>query len=93
MVFKIPEIISMAVTGILGLLWWDIRGIRKERDDNQKQREVDINNTQNTFMKRADHVVLCENAALKLEQILDNKLRVAVDEIKREIRNNGRSAT
>ena len=88
MEFKAPEIINIAVTGILGLLWWDIRGIRKERDDNYKQREIDINTAHEVFLKKTDHTVLCENAALKLEQILDSKLRLAVDEIKHEIKSN-----
>lgn len=93
MEFKTPEIISLAVTGILSLLWWDIRNIRKDRagaeEKQRRQREIDINTYHETFLKKTDHVVLCENAVLRFEQIVGKMIKESVVELKAEIKKNG----
>lgn len=93
MEFKTPEIISMAVTGILGLLWWDIRMFRKSRDSTEEkqrqQREIDIITYHDTFLKKSDHVILCENAVLRFEQTVGRMIKESSAELKAEIKKNG----
>jgi len=68
------EMISAAAAGILGLLWFDIRNIRKSYRDNK-----------DGYLTEDKHSLICENSMLKIgKQIDDMKI-----EIINEIKSNG----
>ena len=85
------EIIGTVISGVLALLWFDIRAIRKEKDNFSDrfrvQREDDLNIAYETFIKKEDHSILCENAMLRIEKSVALILKNAVSELKQEIRN------
>lgn len=55
------DIAGVVMTGLLGVLWFDLRTIRKEvkvqRDESLSEKE---------------HVILCENSTLRLEKTIVN---------------------
>ena len=89
------------MTGILGLLWFDLRNIRKEREQLtdlvrgseeaakklaiQVAKEVD-----DKYMSKDYHSLICQNVTLTMERSFRVMLKDAVDEIKKEIRENGK---
>ena len=72
------EIAGLVWTGLLGLLWYDIRNIRIER----QEQDVKI---EEKFLPRLEHELLCKNAHLTLQ----SEIQKAKDEIIGEIRING----
>ena len=64
---EIRDFIGLGITGILGLLWFDIRGVRQNKDG---------------FLKEEKHELLCENAALRLEKKMDEMQKEIIKEIK-----------
>jgi len=77
------EIVGIAMTGILSVLWWDIRGIRKEREEQTKLME-------DTYLKKETHDLLCKNAGLEFKNHVSQEIKVMRDEILTAIKNNGR---
>jgi len=75
MEFKMPEILSLAATGILGILWFDIRNIRKLYKNNDAG-----------YLTEVKHKLICENSTLRFEA----KLEEAKKEILIAIKNNGK---
>ena len=75
MEFKAPEIISLAVAGILSILWFDIRNIRQSYRDNKEG-----------YLTETKHALICENSTLKVEKKIDDMK----DEILTAIKNNGK---
>ncbi len=65
---------SIAVTGILGVFWWDVRSIRKDKDTAKEENFK-------TFLTKDRHGLLCENAFLRVEK----SIQEAVDTSKKEI--------
>jgi hypothetical protein len=94
--FGVKQIFAAVWTGILGLLWWDIRSIRKEREtftadratfrsDIDRQRDVFEDRIRSDFLTEHTHSLLCKNvvALLKVDLLLFR------DEILKAIRDNG----
>lgn len=75
---KIIDFVNLGVAGLLGLLWWDIRNIRKDKEksglDLEKRFNTNRDELFDIFMKRTDHEVLCENAGLKLQQHVSKEI-------------------
>ncbi len=67
---RIIDWLNLCIAGLLGLLWFDIRNIRKEKETNsinlekrfQTAREDGFNN----FLTKDKHDLLCEVASLKI---------------------------
>ena len=76
-IVDVKDFIGVGITGLLGLLWFDIRGIRKERGEFKK--EIDEKLTD--YLPEQRHALLCENAALKLEAKMDDMKNEILDAI------------
>ena len=61
------DFIGLGITGILSILWFDIRSIRQNKAG---------------FLKEEKHELLCENAALRLEKKMDEMQKEIINEIK-----------
>jgi len=87
MEFNISSMSDLAITGVMGLMWWDVRNIRKEVSGSEEktriQREADIEVMHEKFLKKESHELLCENTVLRIEAKIDQ----AVDAITAEIKN------
>ena len=70
------------IAGLLGILWWDIRGIRKStrQDMNNFRKET----KEQEYLTESHHKLLCENATLRFQKIISDMK----DEIIREIKSN-----
>ena len=79
-IVDIKDFIGVGITGLLGLLWFDIRGIRKERETHKEK----IDEKFKGYLKEEKHTLLCENATLRFEAKIDNMK----DEILEAIKNN-----
>lgn len=66
----IKEFIGIGISGILTVLWFDIRNIRKERDEHKKKIKEQLKG----YLEETRHSLLCENAALRFEAKLSEKL-------------------
>lgn len=77
------DFIGVGIAGILGLLWFDIRNIRKERETYKEK----IGDKFKDYLKEETHQLLCENATLKLEAKMDDMK----DEILTAIKENNKS--
>ena len=64
---EIKDFISLGISGILGVLWWDIRSIRQNKAG---------------YLKEERHELLCENATLKLEKKMDTIKDEIIKEIR-----------
>ena len=70
---------TMVAAGALGLVWFGIRAQKKEVKD-------DVDNIKEVYLKKNDHGLLCENAALKVNQHLTEELTNLKDAIFGELR-------
>jgi hypothetical protein len=81
--FGVKQIFATVWTGILALLWWDIRNIRRERDtftadraafkrDVNSQRSIFEDRIKTEFLTEHTHSLLCKNvvALLKVDLLL-----------------------
>lgn len=64
---EVRDFIGLGITGILGLLWFDIRSIRQNKGG---------------YLKEERHELLCENAALRLEKKIEEMKDEIIKEIK-----------
>ena len=77
-------IIGFSMTGLMGVIWWDVRGIRKSTQKDMAEFKQEITNSE--YLPEEKHVLLCENASLRFERIVSDMK----DEIIKEIKNNNR---
>ena len=100
MPFKTPDIINLAIAGILSLLWFDIRKFNKNREEDQKttmEKELaavrELHEMRDglfeVFLKKTDHGLICENAGLKIRKDLSKKIDDTKAEILDAIKKNG----
>jgi hypothetical protein len=78
------SIIGLCMTGLMGVLWWDIRGIRKATEQDVDELKQEIKGAD--YLTEAKHDLLCTNATLRFEKIVSGMR----DEIIKEIKNNNR---
>ncbi len=71
------DVIGLVYTGILTLLWWDIRKIRGERDEHKKEVKKEIA----IMVTTHDHELLCKVAKLEAEKNFTKEL----DDLKEEL--------
>lgn len=83
-IVDIKDYIGVAITGILGLLWFDIRNIRKGRDEHKKA----INKTLETYLTKDKHEDLCKITILETMNIVATKIDESKEEILEAIKNN-----
>ena len=92
--------IGVVMTGLLSLLWWDIRKLRQEKDTltdmvrdgvgaSKEFTVMAIKEVEETYIKETTHSLLCENAMLRIEKTFKTSIEGAVKELKSEIRKNG----
>ena len=72
------EVFGAIWTGILGIVWWDIRGIRKERDTLKGEIKAE-------YLTKATHQLLCENTVAQFKM----DLLIIKDEIIKAIKSSG----
>lgn len=82
-IVDIKDYIGVAITGILGLLWFDIRSIRKERDE-QKEK---ITGQLKGYLKLDKHEDLCKITILETMNKVTEKIDATKDEILEAIKN------
>lgn len=81
----IKELGSAAVAGVLGLLWWDIRSIRK---DNEKEKKE----LAEAFIPRKEHDAGCELNLLRfsneIKDHMEDRLKEHQETIIKAIKDN-----
>ena len=75
MTISANTIIGVVMSGLLGLLWFDLRSIRKN-----------VHEEMAGYLTEEKHGLLCENSMLRVEKKIDT----VKDEIIKEIKNNGK---
>lgn len=85
----LPNIIGAIMTGLLTLLWTDLRKIRTERESLMDMIRSNAEEIDEKYMSMERHELICSNAALRMEQTVGKMLKEAVHELKEEIRKNG----
>ena len=68
---EVANFIGLGIAGILGVLWFDIRGIKQNKEG---------------YLKEDKHGLLCENAALRLEKKIDDMKDEIITEIRKNDR-------
>ena len=76
--FGLKEIFFTLWSGMLGLLWYDIRGLRKQRPELRKEMDDE-------FLTKKTHTLLCANTVIQFK--LD--LLAVKNEIIQAIKDNG----
>lgn len=71
----IREIVGAVWTGILGMLWWDIRGVRKEREEFGDK-------ISNKYMTKKEHELVCKAVCLQIKNDLGEMKTAIIDAIK-----------
>jgi len=80
--FELRDGIGLAITGILGILWFDIRGIRKER--------TELKSTMyDEFYTKETHDLTCENVNLKQAKDIKEYIDIKFNDLKDFIKKNG----
>ena len=99
---RVVDIINLVIAGILSLLWFDIRAVRKAREEDEKERSADKldreqqankmkNEMYDVFLTQTRHGLICENAALKIKQHISVELANSEKRILAAIKQNGHS--
>lgn len=81
---EIKDMIGVGITSILGILWWDIRSIRKERQEAEKE----IDKKLSKYLHVNTHALLCENATLRQRSELKEYIDDKFNDLKAFIKNN-----
>ena len=81
------DIAKTVFAGIMGLLWWDIRQIRKERVGQKKEMEDELDD----YMTKEKHTDLCKINTLELKDALVEQMNTRFDEMANLIIKNGRT--
>ncbi len=75
--------VNLAVAGLLGLLWMDIRNIRKEKEthavDIEKRFQAAKEDGFSNFLTQEKHDLLCENASLKIRTHVTAEIKAMED--------------
>lgn len=82
----IKDFIGIGTSGILGLLWYDIRNIRKERDQHKKA----INETLDEYLTKEKHEDVCKITILETMNKVEKKIDESKEEILEAIKNNNK---
>lgn len=97
---SLPNIIGAIMTGLLTLLWTDLRKIRSEREaltdmiraseEAAKKLALEVSHEiDHKYLPRETHALMCANVVAQMELTFGKMLKAAVDELKHEIRKNG----
>lgn len=78
---RIIDWINLCVAGLLGLLWMDIRNIRKEKEthsvDIEKRFQAAREDGFTQFLTKDKHDLLCENASLKIREHISSEIQAS----------------
>jgi hypothetical protein len=81
----IIEWLNLCVAGLLGLLWMDIRNIRKEKETAnlimEKRFQVAREDGFAQFLTQKEHNLLCENASLKIRTHISEEIKASEDRL------------
>lgn len=87
------EIIDLAVAGLLGLLWIDIRNIRKDKETETRSRDKEINDLKSgmfdIFLTDEKHTLMCNIAGLRIREHISTELQAMEKRILIAIKSNG----
>lgn len=75
------DFIGLGIGGILALLWFDIRKIRKERDEHKEAIKEELEG----YLTEEKHVMVCEIKSFKTVDKIMNKVDKKIDDTKDEI--------
>ena len=76
------DFIGIGITGILGVLWWDLRNIRKDRD-------VFSNDMKKDYMSKEVHELTCKAVSLQINEDMRKHIDDKFDDLKEFINANG----
>jgi hypothetical protein len=75
--------INLGVAGLMGLLWLDIRNVRKEKEthsvDLEKRFQTAREDGFSNFLTKDKHDLLCENAGLKIREHISFEIKASED--------------
>jgi len=71
MPFSVQEGLGLVYTGILSLLWVDLRNVRKSYKENKEG-----------YLTEEKHKLICENSMLRVEKKIDTVKMDIIKEIK-----------
>lgn len=80
------DFIGIGITGLLGLLWFDLRNIRKERDEHRKA----IDGTLGEYLTKEKHEDVCKITILETMNKVEKKIDESKEEILEAIKNNNK---
>jgi hypothetical protein len=82
---RIIEWLNLCVAGLLGLLWMDIRNIRKEKEtaivDIERRFQIAREDGFTRFLTKEQHGLLCENASLKIRTHISVEIKASEDRL------------
>lgn len=81
---ELRDYIGLATSGILGILWFDIRNIRKEREQHKEK----INETLDEYLTKEKHEDVCKITILETMNKVEKKIDDSKEEILEAIKNN-----
>lgn len=88
------ELLGVIMTGILGILWWDLRGFRKEaaglrqefqgyKLEIQREREDLKEMINGKYLDVETHTLMCDKASLELLSKMAKVVKDAIAEVHR----------
>lgn len=82
---RIIEWVNLTVAGILGIMWFDIRNIRKKHTESGLEIEKRFNDAREenfkVFLTEAKHTLLCENSGLKIKEHVSQEIKASENRI------------
>lgn len=81
--------IGILMTGLLSLLWWDIRDIRGEAATFRKDRQKLKDEIDEKYLAKEAHQLMCQNSILRMEVNTAKVVQAAAKDIMAAIKQNG----
>lgn len=72
---------TIVAAGALGLVWFGIRSQKKELKTDVDDVKDDVDDVKETFLKKDEHELRCENASLKVNKHLTAELTLLKNDI------------
>lgn len=78
---RIIEWVNLGVAGLLSIMWFDIRNIRKKNQENdlnnEKARQAAREEIFNLFLTKDKHDLLCENSGLRIKEHVSTEIKAS----------------
>ena len=83
MIKDFRDFIGVGIAGLLSVLWFDLRSIRKDRSTLKEELDQ-------KYLSEEKHGLLCENVCLQFTNTVNEKLQEAKNEIISAIKENNK---